>query len=78
MTIGKLSFYTVCNFGESINFGFGTVRSERVRLEKMCHFHGQTHYDLPLDPGRWNMAQQQVGDLLSKETVRCIGGKVKH
>ena len=28
-----LSIYPVCNFGKFVNFGFGTVRSERVKAD---------------------------------------------
>ena len=46
---GAVCFYTVCDFGKFINFGFGTVRSERARfpcLESLvfCEYRDRFQY----------------------------------
>ena len=37
-TVVFFQFYPVCNFGGFINFGLGTVRSERVKSCSLVEF----------------------------------------
>ena len=50
MVLYVFQFYPVCNFGNFINFGLGTVRSERVKLE------------VPGDKCRCNSSAKEAGD----------------
>ena len=47
-------FHPDCDFGRFINFGLGTVRSERIKY----FFHCQVQIDFSVDPNVENMLEK--------------------
>ena len=53
MVLFVFQFYQVCNFGKFINFGIGTVRSERVE-EQFCNVHLKKK-NFPIVQRKWKV-----------------------